>query len=222
MAFWLGILVAAAFAWSAIKIGFYETWAMLFNIVIAVYLAVFIGPAVANIPAAANTPFGNIIAIAATAILAFAILQSISYLFITGHVTVPFPKIFDILGAAFLGFLAGFLVWSFASLLIFLTPISQNTFIKDIGFGDQFSQANIPYISWWCDLVNNVVAFEDNQYTTQRIIDGLVKSVEKTRTPKRIKKQPKITDPNKTIDPNENSEPNIPPQLKKPVDTNGL
>lgn len=41
MAFWIGLLVAIIFAAMAIKVGLYETWAMLFNIIISVYLAVF-------------------------------------------------------------------------------------------------------------------------------------------------------------------------------------
>ena len=41
---WLGILIAVLFALSARKMGFYHAWTMLFNIVIAVYLAIRIGP----------------------------------------------------------------------------------------------------------------------------------------------------------------------------------
>ena len=43
-AFWIGILVAVLFAYSAIKLGFYHTWTMLFNLVIAVYVALRISP----------------------------------------------------------------------------------------------------------------------------------------------------------------------------------
>jgi hypothetical protein len=180
MVFWVGILVGATFAWFAIKMGFYETWTMLFNIIISIYLAVFLGPVIADIvPVAGDTPYSNAVSILATAIAAFLILHCISYIFLTGQFSISFPKVFDILGAGFLGFLAGFLVWSFAGLLISISPISQNTFIKGIGFSNQFRQTNVPYISWWCNLVNTVVSSQDNEYTTQQAISGLLKKVGK-------------------------------------------
>ena len=46
MVFWIGILVAVIFAYSAIKLGFYHAWTMLFNLVIAVYVALRISPAI--------------------------------------------------------------------------------------------------------------------------------------------------------------------------------
>ena len=104
---------------------------MLFNILISVYLAIFLGPAIVDMfPAAGGSAFSNALAMASTGVGAFLILHCISYTFITGQFTVSLPRILDSLGAALLGFLAGFLVWSFASLLICTSPISQNAFIE--------------------------------------------------------------------------------------------
>jgi hypothetical protein len=44
MVFWAGILVGGLFIWFAVKIGFYEMWATLFNIVISIYIAIFLSP----------------------------------------------------------------------------------------------------------------------------------------------------------------------------------
>ena len=145
MVFWIGILVGGLFAWLTIKmLGFYETWAMLFNIVISIYLAVFLRPTIADIlPAAGNTPYSSALTIIAIAIASFAILHGISYVFFTSQFSVSFPRVLDILGTGFLGFLAGLLVWSFVSLLICIMPISQSSVVKTIGFGSQIDQANI-------------------------------------------------------------------------------
>ncbi len=179
MAFWIGILVGGAFAWFAIKRGFYETWALVFNIVIAIYLAVFLGPVIANIvPAVRDTAYNNALTMLATAIGSFLILHGISYTFLTGQFSIPFPKVFDTLGTGFLGFLTGFLVWSFVSLVICITPISQNSFVKGIGFGTQFEQTNVGYISWWCNLVNSAVSSQDNEHTTQQALSKLLKNAE--------------------------------------------
>jgi len=199
MVFWAGILVGATFAWSVMKMGFYETWAFLFNIVISVYLAVFLGPIIANVIAADDAPYSNAVAMIATAVGTFLILHGISYTFLTGQFTIPFPRILDTLGTGFLGFLAGFLVWSFVSLLICITPISQQPIVKEMGFGNQFEQTNAPYISWWCNLVNTVVSRQDSKQTTEQAISELLKSVEK-KTPAKMAKQDRAVEPNEPND----------------------
>ena len=196
MVFWIGILVSGAFAWFAIKRGFYETWALVFNIVISIYLAVFLGPVIADIvPPAGDTLYSNALCMLATAIGSFLILHGISYTFLTGQFTVSFPKILDTLGTGFLGFLAGFLVWSFVGLLIYTTPISQQPTVKEIGFGTQFEQANVGYISWWCNLVNSAVSSQDKKYTTEQVISGLLESAE-SRVQDKTAEQTKPAEPN--------------------------
>jgi hypothetical protein len=174
----MSILVSGLFAWHTIKMGFYETWAFVFNIIISIYLAVFLRPIIANIPGVGDTPYINALTMAGTAIGAFLILHGISYTFLTSQFRVSFPKTFDTLGAGFLGFLAGFLVWSFAGLLICTTPISQNSFVKRIGFESQFRQNNVPVIYWWCNLVNTAVSPRSGKYTTEEAISELLKSTE--------------------------------------------
>lgn len=204
MVFWVGILVAASFAWFAVKMGFYETWVFAFNIVISVYLAIYLQPIIVDtISAASDTPYSNALTMITTAAGAFLILHGISYIFLTSRFSVSFPKIFDTLGAGFLGFLAGFLAWSFIGLLICITPISQNIFVKEIGFGSQIKQTNVPYISWWCNLVNTVASCRDNEYTTEQAIDELLKSAE-------LKAQPKPAEPSVPAEPNVPAEPSVP------------
>jgi len=184
MMFWLGILVGGVFAWFGVKKGFYELWIMLFNIVISIYLAVFLRPAVAGIVPFGDTSFGGVLTMLAIAVACFLILHGVSFVFLTGQFTIPFPKIFDTLGAGLVGFLTGFLVWSFASFLIAITPVSQIEFIKEIGFGSQFRQINIPYLCWWCNLVNSAVSSPDSTCTTEQAIEGLLKDADEKTSPK--------------------------------------
>lgn len=180
MVFWLAVLAGGLFAWYAIKLGFYDMWVMLFNIVVSIYVAVFLAPVIADIvPAAGSIPFGNALTLLAVAAATFLILYGISYTFITGQFSVTFPKVFDILFAGLLGFLAGFLVLSFAAFIICVTPISQNKFASDIGLNRQSQQANISYIGWWCDLVHNIVASKDNRYSAEQAVNWCLDSAEK-------------------------------------------
>jgi len=179
MVFWLGILVGAVCAWFAVRIGFYGMWAMLFNIVISVYLAIYLQPVIVKVPGLGDTSYTNALAMIGTAIAVFLILHGVSYTFLTGQLVPSFPKVFNTLGTGFLGFLAGFLVWSFACLLVYVTPISQSAFIKGVGF-DKFQEASISCISRWCGLVN-ALSFQDKQYSAEETIDQLLKSVDERR-----------------------------------------
>ena len=184
MIFWLAILVGGLFAWFSTRRGFYDTWAMLFNIVISVYVAVFLTPVAAGfVPAISDTACCNALTSIAIALGTFFILFGISYTLITGQFSVSFPKVFDVLLAGLLGFLTGFLVLSFVAFVLSLTPVSKNNFAKEIGFDKQSQQANLSYIGWWCDLVNGMVASGDNYRSAEQAIDWFFESVEeKPRT----------------------------------------
>ncbi len=177
MVFWIGILFGFLFVWLAVKKGFYETWVLLFNIVIAVYLAVFLGPVIAHIiPIARDSAYNNALCMIIPALGAFLILHGISYTLFTGQFSVPFTKTIDTCVAGFFGFLTGLLVWFFLSLLISITPISQHTFVSDLDFAGSFKQTGVPYISRWCNLVNSIVASKDSNKTSEDMISTLLQN----------------------------------------------
>jgi hypothetical protein len=194
MAFWMGILVGGIFAWLAIKLGFYQTWALVFNIIISIYLGLYLQPAITNISAVGDTPFSNALSMLAIAVAAFLILQGISYTFITGQFNISFPKVFETLGSGFLGFLAGYLVWSFIALFIYITPISQSTFVKEAGFKDELQQSSVSYISRFCNMVNAIVS-RNKESSAEQTINRLLKSGES----KEQEKTPEKPEPVKPV-----------------------
>jgi hypothetical protein len=197
MVFWMGILAGGLFTWLAIKIGFYEIWVMLFNIVISIYAAIFLRPVITDIvPSACDSPYGNALVLAVTATGTFLILFGISFVFLTGEYKVSFPKVFDILFAGFLGFLCGFLILSFAALIITVTPVSQNRLIRETGLNRQSQQANISYICWWCDLVNSIVSSPEKRITSRQAIDRLFESAQQQDSDKTQTTEP--AEPNDT------------------------
>lgn len=179
MAFWIGIIIAAIVAYFTFKIGFYETWAFAFNTIVSIYLAIFLKPTITKLlPAANQMPCSNILIILMTAIGAFLILHGISYLLITSQVRISFPKILDLLGAGLLGFFTGLFIWSFASLLLFLAPISERRLFKDLGFSYEFQKTNIAYIRRFCDPLNALLTSKNKGYSTQQAIDRLLEEAE--------------------------------------------
>jgi hypothetical protein len=198
MVFWVGILVGGLFAYFAIKKGFYEMWALGFNIIISIYLAVLLGPVVADIIPTGAAAYNKAVTMLAIAAASFLILYGISYTFITGQFSISFPKIVDVVGAGLFGFLIGFLVWSFISLLIMATPITNNTLAKEIGFDSQTQQTSVSYVSWWCNTVNKVVSSGDSKQATQQAIGWFLES-------SKPKAKARVTG---TSEPNEPAEPN--------------
>lgn len=202
MAFWIGILAGGIFAWSTIKLRFYQTWAIMFNVIISIYLAIYLRPAVTNISAVGTTTYSSVLALLAIASASFLIMQGLSYTFITGQFNISFPKVFDTLGTGILGFLTGFLIWSFLSLLIYLTPASQHTIFKETGFTNEYQQTSISYISRFCNLVNVFISSEDNKQSAENIIEKLIKDAAP-------KKRTEIIVPEEPVKQHEPNEPEI-------------
>ena len=203
--FWIGILFGALFVYIAVKVGFYETWVLLFNLVISIYLAVFLRPVIEQfLPIASDTRYGDALIMLAVAIGVFVLLYGISYVFFSSQFNVPVPRIFDVVGSGFLGFWAGLLIWSFAIIIISVMPISQNSFLQSVGFTKQFQQTNVSYMSWWINKVNKLVSYKSNYLSTEELVDQMYQKAEQ--------RKPKKTPP-KLLEPPEPNEPNKPANL---------
>jgi len=184
MIFWMGVLAGGLFVWLALRMGFFETWALLFNIVISIYLSIFLGPAILDlVPDAANTSYCNALILAVTGVGAFLVLHGLTYVFYTSQFKVTFPRVFDVIFAGTLGFLTGFLVLSFAALVITATPVSNNQFLSNVGFNRDSQRANISYVCWWCDMVNSIVSLPDSEVTTNEIVSQLLSSQSPNTSP---------------------------------------
>lgn len=192
MIFWLGIIVAAIFAYMAVKLGFFMSWSILFNIVISVYLAIYLGPLIITyIPGAGDTPYANILGMVSVGLASFFIQHLIAYTYITGPFAVSFPRILDNLGAMTVGFLSGFMLWSFVSLIVCVMPISKVKFLDDLGLGPETHQSTVAYVTWWCDKINRFVAIEYDPEATSKAITELIGE-----------QKDKTDDPNDPNDPN--------------------
>ena len=210
MVFWLGILTGGLFIWFAVKIGFYEMLAMFLNIVISIYVAIFLTPIILDIvPEAGDIPCSNALALAVLGVGTFFVLYGITWVFLTGQFKVSFPKSFDILVASVLGFLTGFLVLSFAALVITITPISQNRFVRQIGLNRDSQQANISYICFWCDLVNSIVSSPDSKITSKQAVENILRETQ-SKTPEKEAGQTTVSTPVEPDDSNVELQPDRP------------
>ena len=182
MVFWIAILVGALFAWQAVRLGFFETWGLLFGIIVSIYVAIFLAPRVVEFAAASGkvSAYSTALGLVALAGGCFAILYGLSYVFLTGQFKVSFPEIFDILLAGGLGFLTGFLLLSFVALVFMTTPLAEYAVVDTLGLSVAPDGANMACIARCCDLVHSIAGFDGAENNTQSAILHLMEKREDT------------------------------------------
>jgi hypothetical protein len=187
MMFWIAILSGALFVWLAVRMGFYDTWVLAFNIVVSIYVSVFLTPLLAEAvpPPGGAAPYHVALCMAVLAGGCFALLQGLSYVFLTGQFHIPFPRVFDVLLSGLLGFVAGFLVLSFVALVLTTTPLADHRSARVFALGHGSPQANLQCLTRCCDLIHSFAGSETGSRTTgtalQRVLDLKTASPEPER-----------------------------------------
>ena len=189
-----GILAGGLCIWFAVRIGFYETWAMLFNIVLSVYIALFLAQPIMDLLPEQASSLRSCEALTLTVLAtgSFLILYGLTYILFTSLFKVTFPKLFDILFAGLLGFFGGFLLLSFAALIIFLTPFGAYS-----GIENNSVEYNMSGTYWLFDGINSIVSSPDNKITTEKIIEQLLNKSQ----PDKQNINPQQAEPGKPIKP---------------------
>lgn len=189
MMFWIAILAGAMFVWLAVRMGFYETWVLLFNTIISIYVSVFCTPILAEIVPASGgaSSYHTALCMIALAGGCFAILQGLSYVFLTGQFHISFPQVFDVVLSGVVGFLAGFLMLSFVGLVLTTTPLAEHKIAGVFALPKQSQQANGPQaqsvvignpnlscLTWCCGVIHSFAGFHDAGSTTQMALQKLL------------------------------------------------
>jgi hypothetical protein len=201
MMFWIAILAGALFVWLAVRMGFYETWVLFFNILVSIYVSVFLTPILVELVPAPGGAAAYHVALCMIVLAGacFALLQGLSFVFLTGQYHIPFPRVFDILLSGILGFATGFLLLSFVALVLTTTPLAENKIVGVFGLGKQSQQANLSCISRCCGLIHSFAGFHDSGNTTGAAIQRLLEI--KSISPDPIKRQSDANEPPKSPPP---------------------
>jgi hypothetical protein len=217
MVFWIAVLIGALFVWLAVRIGFYETWVLLFNIVVSIYVSIFLAPIVARfVPMPGGASWCTALSMVVLAGGSFAILHGLSWVFLTGQFSVRFPSLFDVVFSGLLGFTAGFLILSFAALALSTTPLAKHKIVTTMGLGRESQGANVAGIARCCDLIHSVAGFADSG-TTEAAVERLLQTSDDLAA--NDKPQPDPNDPNQAAthqpQPRETREPGPPAGLHR-------
>jgi len=177
MVFWTAVLIGGLFVWLAVRVGFYEIWGLLFSSVLSIYVAIFLAPIVAGFATGEGSLSGYSTALGLIALAGgcFALLYGLSYVFLTGQFRISFPEILDILLAGGLGFLTGFLISSFATVVLTTTPLAEHKLAGELGLTPDAQQSNIACLAWCCDRVHAFVGGDTEGSATELAIGKLWK-----------------------------------------------
>lgn len=129
MVFWVAMIAGLAGAFFAIKKqSVYALWAILFNLMVAIYVSVMLARPIISLLDTDTAGYAYQLAISMLLIAAvlFALLQIIAVSFFTSY-GLQFSKTFDTAGSAVLGFIIGFLTCSYFFFIICVMPVSRKT-----------------------------------------------------------------------------------------------
>jgi len=185
MIFWTGLILALVLAAMTTKKGLYETWTLFFNVAIAVYLGLTLGPVLKGLLGVEGRG-GEVFVILGTAVICLTVLYLFSYVIFLSQFHVTFPKVLDTVGGALLGFLTGLLIWSFVAFLICVSPLSQYKLINKIGFNGTSIQSNTGYMKWWTGIIHGIVAADQKEQSITLTVDTLVENADKAALKKTV------------------------------------
>ena len=169
------IIVGILFALLGMKKTFYPMWALLFNVLLAIYLAVMLTPIIIDKFKIIDS-FGNYsyaLCLLSIAVAVFAVAQLLTFRFLTAVYCVSFPAILNNAGAAILGFLTGFAVANFIIFIITITPITGNPSLDKLS-KDAQSYGNVDsYLISTCKVINKL-SLQCDKKAPQKAVAGII------------------------------------------------
>lgn len=170
--FGVAIFIGVLCALISLKKRFYSMWAVLFNILISIYLSIMLTPflidLVPEIPSTKAYTYYCAISMAVIFIFVLLILQVMAHYFFTGKVTISFPKMFDGFGSAILGFFAGYIATSFVLFTVSVLPVIDQPLVKKIFQDDTFKWVTVGSVTRACDFVA-IVSLHFNNNASEMI-----------------------------------------------------
>jgi hypothetical protein len=171
---WLGILFGIFYAILGLHRRLHEMWAMLFNLAVSIYFSVMFTPTLLEMaPAIGNSGYAYAACVAGLAIVAFAVLHSITtkYLFSSTHVS--FPRIADKPISVVLGFVAGFILINFICFIFCITPLSNTYAVKDWCDNQKAARCSAGTVFKVCKVVG-IASSQKNVKIAGDVVDWLI------------------------------------------------
>ncbi|MBN1787311.1 MAG: hypothetical protein JW806_02845 [Sedimentisphaerales bacterium] len=154
------VIIGFVFAFLGYKKAWYPSWAFLFNILVSLYIGIMTAPQIVDKIPVIRQYIGDYSYSAGILVLTaivFAIVQFLSVRFLITGYRASFPKIVNIAGAAFLGFMAGLTIGGFLFFLIYITPLPKYQVVgKFLAADDPNSPQGSSFVRSRCNFIHGV------------------------------------------------------------------
>ena len=175
MIFWLTIMIGILAVLIGKKKGFFPMWAILFNIMIPIYISVMLTPTVVGvIPDIGTNGYNQAGCVAGIAILFFVFLQFIATNYFTADSDVILPDFVEKIGTSVISFIAGYLACCFIFFIICIMPFSDKPIAKKILGKDQRSLSAVASVAKTCDFVGAISLQCHEDTTVPKIVDWFI------------------------------------------------
>lgn len=192
MIFWTGTILALILAATMVKKGLYETWTLFFNVVIAVYLGITLGPVLQNL-LGIEKGGAEVLVLLGTATICLVVLYLFSYIIFLSQFHVKFPKFVDSAGGGLFGFLTGLLLYSFIVFLICVSPL--NPYANKIGFDSTSISSNIKYMNWWPGIIHSIASPSEEQDGFNQLVSVMIENAYTNYQARKVVVEPNEPEP---------------------------
>lgn len=215
MIFWIIVAITAALtALFAKHKGFFPMWAISFNVMISIYLAFMLAPKIAVFmpPAVGSLPMSKSIIMLAIALIIFIIFYIPAVLYLIGTYSISIPALVESIGSIALGLLSGFLIGSFALMIITTLPAGLIPSQAADFIDSQLRDNAIKYVQKNCNFINAVSLQNSNGKKYVNSVKQWLLTTEQDDDKDQEKQQEKTKEPKP-------SEQNLPPEKSEPQTT---
>ena len=154
MLLWIIIIISLAFAWLGFKKGFFVMFAMLFNLMFAIFISVLSTRALMQLSSGyEKSGYYAAITVFLLFVLIFGVLQFFAYYYILKNREDYFPKIFDKAAATAMGFLCGYIICCLIVLMFCIMPCSRRGKIDWFCTQDNMIKISVPGVRKVCNFL---------------------------------------------------------------------
>ena len=126
------LIISILFTWLGIRKGVYSMGAVLFNLLMSIYVGVLSTPLILKTsPGLEASGYYAAFCIIFLTISCFALLQGICYYFFLRGADILFPDLFDKIAGGVTGFFSGYVLMGFVFLVICMMPFSRVHFLQN-------------------------------------------------------------------------------------------
>ncbi len=150
------ILIGAVFVFVGLKKRFFVIWAMLFNLIVSVYLSVMLVHVISkSTPDIGTNGYFLAACLLVLAALFYAIFHIIVKFYVIGSNVIEFPVLFDRIGAGVLGFVFGYLACCFVLFALGVMPIAKHEFMTNVLKKDTLASLASPPVKRACSFTGH-------------------------------------------------------------------